>query len=296
MRLENYIAEGREGSYDLKALYKKLNKMYFGGSLPNIKVVWSGKMKTVVGKASVQYARAISKKEMGSARFAMLLPEIPVVPNLELDNSTLRIGISTNYNMSVADIKAVMLHEMVHILLYTQKKVVKHHDTPEFDGWINKLRDKSGLEIPFKESHFKKSPKVKGKEGYVIIVHERSGRKGIATYTKSFMESKWLLFAKTMTRILNTSSKVGLIEYFKIKSPIIALYPAKRSLRKISWQIVDDETIQDIKRKGKQWGYAEIGGGRISPHSVGMRDKELRPLPIEIDAKGELTNIQEVLK
>ena len=296
MRLENYVAEGREGSYDLKALYKKLNTMYFGGSLPNIKVVWSGKMKRVVGKASVKYANPISKRDMGSARFAMMLPEIPVAANLELDTSSYKIGISTSFDMSVADIKAVMLHEMVHIKLYTEKKVVKHHDTPEFDGWINKLRDKSGLDIPFKESSYKKSPKIKGKDGFVIIIHETSGRKGIATYTTSFMQSKWLLFAKTMTRIMNQGSKVSRIEYFRINSPIIVTYPARRSLSKISWNIVDDETVQEIQRNGKQWGYAERGGGRISPHTVGMKDKDLHPIPIEIAANGDIINLQEVYK
>ena len=301
MRLDSYINEGREGNYDLKDLYKSLNKRYFGGSLPTIKLRWTGKLKRAVGKASVQFATPIYKSEIGGGglgrRYASVLAEIPVTANVEIDMNSLKIGISTAFNMSVKDIKAVMLHEMVHIKLYTQKKIGQHHDTPEFDGWITKLRGQSGVEVPFKESAYKKSPKVKGKDGFVIIVHETSGRKGIATYTTQFMKDKWLLFAKTMTRIMNLGSgKVSLIEYFKINHPVIVVYPAKRSMRKISWTIVDDETIQEIKRKGKQWGYADREGGRISPHTVGMRDKDLHPIPIEIDKKGELVNLQDVYK
>jgi hypothetical protein len=295
MRLESYIMEGKEGTYNLKDLYQKLNKMYFGGSMPKIKVIWSGKMKRVVGKASVKYANPTLKSELGFSRFATMLPEIPVA-NVELNMSTLAIGISKMFDLSVADIKAVMLHEMVHIKLYTQRKVAHHHGTPEFDGWINKLRSQSGLDVPFKESGFKRSSKIKGKEGFVIVVHTVDGKKGIATYTTQFMQKSWLIFAETITRIVGRSSKVSLIEYFKINHPIIVEYPAKRSLRKISWAYVDDDTVLIIQKKGKKFGWSDKGGASIAPHMVGIREKSMHPIPVLLDKDGKPTNLKEVLK
>ena len=117
MEFYDYIFEGREGTTDLKKMYAQFNKMYFGGSLPSIKLRWSGKLKTAVGKASVSYVG----KKIRRNRFNVYMQEIPV-SDIEIDFSSLRIGISTMFDLLVKDIKAVMLHEMAHIKLYTQKK------------------------------------------------------------------------------------------------------------------------------------------------------------------------------
>lgn len=178
---------------------------------------------------------------------------------------------SSKYDLSFKDIDAVMLHEMLHIKLFVEKKLGGHHDTPEFNGWINKLREQSGLDIPFKESSFKKSPKIKPKEGFIMLLKQGDGKYGISTFSTQWMKKNWMDFAETMTRIMNGGqSKVQTMVYFKINHRAIVDYPAKRSLKRISWTMIDEELAEDIKRKGKYWGESFRGGGKFSPHLVGL--------------------------
>jgi len=288
------LIEGREGTYDIKSLYKQFNKQHFGGSLPNIKVQWSGRLHNAIGRAHVVYKGQRVSRSLTSLinKYSETIP----VAEVEIDLSSLRITISSKVDLSVNDIKAVMLHEMVHIKLYTERKLGGHHGTPEFDGWIKKLRAETGLDIPFKESSFKRSPKIKGKDGFVMLLTQTDGKYGVATFTISWMNNNWFIFAETMTRIMNQSGRIQKLEYFRINHRVINDYPARRSLRKISWTIVDEETAMEIRKKGKQWGESYIGGGRISPHTVGMKDKELLPLPIELDKRGKAVNLSDVLR
>jgi len=288
---EEYLKERSEGKADLKKMYQDLNKKYFGGSLPNIPVKWSGKLKNAVGIAKVSYSGGKVKKP----RFHSLLPEIPVA-NVEIDISSLKINISTMFTLLVKDIKAVLLHEMVHIKLYTQRKIGGHHGSPEFDGWINKLRAESGLDVKHLESQYKASKHTKAKEGFLLVIHMTDGRKGITTYTTKFMKEKWLIFAKTIASFAGRSAKMNKVDFYKITHKIITEIPAKRSLRSLGWDIVDEELIKDIERKGKQWGYADRQGARLSPYSVGIRDKDMLNIPVDIDNKGNVTNLKEILR
>ena len=288
------ILEGREGTTNLNTLYKQLNKQYFNGALPNIKVSWNARLTNAVGRAHVTYVGQKISRSMQSLinRYAETIP----AANVEIDMKSLSISISKKYDLSANDIKAVMLHEMVHILLYTQKKLGGHHDTPEFDGWIKKLIEQSGLDIPFKESAFKRSPKIAPKDGFVMLLRQSDGRYGISTFSTTWMFKQWFIFAETMTRIMNFGSKIQNLVFFRIKHRLIVDYPARRSLRKISWTLIDDELAEEIKKKGKFWGEAFKGGGRIEPHLVGMGDKEIKKVPIELGKDGKPTNMTEVFK
>lgn len=276
--LRDYLIEGKEGTTNLKNLYKQLNKEYFAGSLPNIKVSWSGKLKKSIGRAGVRYFGRAQIEHALLAKYS----ETIAVSNVEIDMRSLKITLSKMFDLSTNDIKAIMLHEMVHIKLYTENKLGMHHGTPEFDGWIKRLSDQSGLEVPLKESNFKKSPKVKGKEGIAMILTQGDGKHGIATFTIPFMKKNWLIFAKTMTRIMNRSrGRITRMAYFKINHTAIVEYPAKRSLRKISWTMIDEELAREITKKGAIFGYSEIGGGRIIPNVIGIREN-----PVDIDEEG----------
>ena len=177
-----------------------------------------------------------------------------------------------------------------------KKKISGHHDTPEFVGLINKLMSQSGLDIPYKESEFKRSKKVKGREGFIILLHMSDGRKGIATYSIKLITEKWLLWAKNIVSITARSAKLTRVDFYKVNHPVIVEYPAKRSFRGLSWTIIDEEIFRDIEKKGKQFGYADKQGGRMSPHTVGIKDRDINPVPVDLNKKGEVTNYNEVLK
>ena len=143
--------EGIEGSEDLKKLYKELNQQHFGGQLPNIPVKWSAKLKRAIGIAKCTYKGQKLQSAVYS-KFSKYVDEIPIETNIEINMNSLEIGISTINDLTLDDTKAILLHEMVHILLYTKRKIHEHHGSSEFDGWIKKLRADTGLNIPMKES------------------------------------------------------------------------------------------------------------------------------------------------
>jgi hypothetical protein len=289
--IRNLLYEGKEGSVNLKPVYKRLNMGHFGGALPMIKLAWSGRLTNAVGKAFVAYVqrgRKMSKKmSMLINRYSETIPTI----DAEIDMSSLKITMSSKYDLTANDIDAVMLHEMVHIKLFIEKKINGHHGTPEFDGWIKKLRADTGLDIPYKESAFKKSPKIKAKEGFIMLLRQSDGKYGIATFTPQWMKKNWMEFAEVMTRIMNGGAAGGRLQsmvYYKIKHRVIADYPAKRSLRRISWVNIDDELADELKKKGKYWGESFIGGGKFSPQLVQLVHTMPKGVSeIELDKRGQ---------
>ena len=259
------IVEGIEGVAPLPSIYKDLNKEYFGGVLPSIPVKWSGKLKNAIGQASVSYRGF--KKQRGNS-LGMYMSEIPVA-DVTINSSSLTIKLSKAFDLQLPDIKSVLMHEMVHILLYTKKKIGGHHGTPEFDGWIKKLRNESGYNVPFKESDFKKSPKLKAKEGLVMLIFPMSGEPGISVYSKNFFQKQWGDFMRRMARQVAHSSKVNRIEIYKISHPIVSAMGARRTSKGLSWQNTDEITVKEIQQ-GNQFMYIDKGGGSITPKVAGI--------------------------
>lgn len=252
MALQYFLQEGVEGSENLKRLYKDLNNEFFGGSLPTIPVKWSGRLKRAVGQAACSYKRN-SLSAGKSHGFEKYMKEIPIA-NVEINMSTLGIKLSTGFDLQLPDVKAILLHEMVHIKLYTQKKLGGHHDTPEFDGWIRKLSAQSGLNVPHKESEFKSSPKLQAKQGWVLIIFQINGNKGLSTYSNNFMtnQDKFMGFMEMLQRLIKHSSKVNRVELYQVTHPIVTSMSPKRSAKGLSWQNTDDETVLEIQRQGKK--------------------------------------------
>jgi hypothetical protein len=297
MGLQDYLQEGEEGSANLKSIYKDLNRLYFNGSLPSIKLRWSGKLKKAVGQAYVLYIQSGRKPRKRSAAQNRFLDEIPVQNNIELHMSSLEIRMSKAYDLSMNDIKAVMLHEMVHILLYTQKKLGGHHGTAEFDGWIKKLRDLSGLNVPLLESNFKKSPKLAAKEGIIALIYGNQVNKvGVAGYSKNAVIKDWLGMASILTKHISYSSKVRKIEMYKITHPIVASTGSKRSFKGLSWTWEDESIIKEIGTKGTLFFVASKEGGWLVPKKIGISITNLNNTPLIFDPKGKWINQSDVMK
>ncbi len=275
------IIEGMEGVASLPSIYKSLNQEYFGNVLPSIPVKWSGKLKTSIGIAVVKYMG--SKKWNG---FGQYMSEIPVA-DVSIVQSSMAIKLSKTFDLELPDIKAVMLHEMVHILLYTKKKLGMHHGTPEFDGWIKKLRKQSGYNVPFLESDYRKSPKLKAKEGMVMLIFlmAADSNPGICVYSKNFFLKQWEDFMERMALQVSRSAKVNSLEIYKISHPIVSAMGARRTGKGLKWQDTDDTTVKEIQR-GKQFMYVDKSGGEITPSVIGITNIDL-----DIDRTLKLTGM-----
>jgi len=273
MSLYDYIKEGVEGSANLKTIYKDYNREYFGSSLPKIKLKWSGKLKRAIGRARVNYKSTgyLVKGSLGSLMSKYSNEMQP--QNVEINMDSLEIAISTMNDLSLDDIKAVMLHEMVHILLYSQRKITyEHHGTPEFDGWIKKLRTATGLNIPFKESSFKASPKLSTKEGFVVKINHPDETFGLLSYTKQFWQKSWLEWMDMMQRILKKTYKIQSLEMLKVNHPVVSTLTPRRSLHGLSWIQIDSDTANEITRKGTIFGKLNKMGGFIEPRVFGVNE------------------------
>jgi len=242
------IIEGVEGSLNLRVLFKECDKKYFGGAMPPCKVRWSGKLKRAIGRAQVKWrGQPVSKR----GNLNKLLPEIPQV-DVQIDMSSLNIALATGNDLTKEDVTAILLHEMVHILLFSQRKLGGHHGTPEFDGWIKRLRKESGLNIPFKESSFKKSPKLKAKTAYIALIYQRDGKIGACTYTQKVVYSSD--FEMQLDRMAKRYFRK--IEVYYASHAIVNTIPSKRTFRSITWHNLDpsdvDQVVREIKKNGKK--------------------------------------------
>ena len=119
------LFEGKEGAVNLKSTYTRLNKQYFGGALPMIKLDWSARLTNAVGKAYVAYMqRGRSRSRSMSLLINRYAAEI-AVQDVEIDMKSLKITVSKKYDLTANDIDAVMIHEMCHIKLYIDRKIIK---------------------------------------------------------------------------------------------------------------------------------------------------------------------------
>lgn len=260
------ITEGVEGQVNLKQLFNKCNKDYFSGSVPPCKLEWSGRIKRAVGRAHVRYKGTAYK----NSPMDKYLPELPA-QNIEIMMNSLKIQISKSFDMSDDDLTAVMLHEMVHILMFSQKKVGGHHGTSEFDGWIKKLRQMTGIKIPFLESEFTPSPKLQAKEGLVLIVFLRNGEYAYTTYSANFMKNNWLMFAKVIGGHIARTSKYKKAEMFKVSHPAVSSVSPKRSLKSLTMNHISEREVKEIIQKGTLFFQVEHGqGGWINALKGGL--------------------------
>lgn len=241
--MDTNIFEGVEGKLKLKPLFNQLNSKYFGGAVPTCKLAWSGRLKRAIGLAQVKWVGQTVQR----SKFDKYRDTIPQV-DAKINMSSLKITIATGNDLTENDVIAILLHEMVHILLFSQRKLSGHHGTGEFDGWIKKLRKESGLEVPLKESSFKRSPKVSAKKGYVGLIYTRAGV-GACTFTQKLVYSDE--FESTLERFVNYSMKITGIQVYYASSPLVGQVPSKRTLRSMSWSDnVEKNDIEQIK-KGK---------------------------------------------
>ncbi|GAF68561.1 unnamed protein product, partial [marine sediment metagenome] len=176
----------------------------------------------------------------------------------EINMSSLAITLSKSYDLNYSDTQAVMLHEMLHIQLYVHGNLGKHHGTNQFDGQIRRLRKESGLNVPFKESNFKSSPKAVAMEGYIAIL-DTSGGTGITVYSTPFIKKNWRGLHNFLDSFI-PSGKVRKMELWKVKHSIIKTSTKKRSLKRISWSVNPNDEIEAIKKSGFQW--ASYGAGK----------------------------------
>jgi len=266
------IYEGVEGSADLKKIYKRLNKNFFSNQLPTIKLQWSGKLKKSIGRAMVSYKGTKVKPS-----FMDKYSDEIEVSNIELNMASLKIQIGKGWDLSKDDVDAIMLHEMVHILLYTQKKIKSHHGTAEFDGWILKLREMSGLQVPMKESTFTISPKLAAKLGLVLVFQLQNGDYGVIQFSIPSFKKKWLAFLGMANRVVQSSNRVFQIDFYMVSHAFNSVHAPTRSLNKISWSYPDGPknwtTAFEIMRQGKKFGEITKGTGAwLTPHIAGVTD------------------------
>jgi hypothetical protein len=215
------------------------------------------------------------------------------VANVEIDYNSMRIDISTAYDMTENDVTATMLHEMAHVKLYDLKIINSpHHGSPKFVAEINRLRSESGLNITYKESNYKSSPKLQSKTRVVVLIYELSGEMGASVYSVDFIKKDPYFFNTLYLGIISKSLKIKEAEYYLFTSILLDAHPVRRNYKGISWITIGDDQAKEIRERGKKFGFCTKTEAEIDPGVLGSNLEK----KIETTKKREFIGIHNFMK
>jgi hypothetical protein len=109
---------------DIKKMFVELNEMHFNGEIPDIPVVWNGRMTTTAGYCRYKVSRVLAMKGMGSRD---LTPQ-----KIDLSDKLFR-----NLDYDLEKVKRTLIHEMVHA--YLCHKFNEKGHTPRFQRMMTNI-------------------------------------------------------------------------------------------------------------------------------------------------------------
>lgn len=224
---ETSLVEAVEGKANLQLIFNFLNNKYFNKSIPKIKVKWSKKL-----KASIGIANAVLNDD-GT-----------------LKKSSLAITISSVFSMDLRALQEIMLHEMVHIKLYTMGEYGDHHNLPMFKSEIDRIRNQSTLKVPYLETTLKPSDIIKPKSGYMMIFYLSGNRYGFVCYTKKVIDEKMEELTKKLNYNIKYNIELDKAELYLVSNSLVSVYTANRSI-KLSFYKMEEIEKDNIVKTGK---------------------------------------------
>lgn len=212
--------------------YKEFNKKYFERKLPIIPVEYA-MLKGVGGKAEAT--------KQGNT----------IIPK--------RIILSTFFVETEDSKKSILLHEMIHIEMYTKGIIEKNGGHgPVFKSRLYELNQQVekdiGVKIPISEeaNYLSVSKDIKGKPVLVAVNFTKEGKKGIITFNPN-----------SQTKIINQLRNYP-EEWWRVTGSVykfyisdnnqLAKFPMKRDFKKPIYYPTTEDLVQDIEQNGKYVG------------------------------------------
>jgi predicted SprT family Zn-dependent metalloprotease len=109
---------------NIKEMFVELNEMHFNGEIPDIPVVWNGRMTTTAGYCRYKVSRVLAMKGVGGRDLA---PQ-----KIDLSDKLFR-----NLDYDLEKVKRTLIHEMVHA--YLCHKFNEKGHTPRFQRMMTNI-------------------------------------------------------------------------------------------------------------------------------------------------------------
>jgi len=219
-------------SYNLDQKYTEFNSKFFNNKLPEIPVKW-GKLSKVGGIAKCE---TLTKNNVKT-----------IIPN------SMSIKISSVYERDEKNLDGILLHEMIHILMFVEGKFKENHGSLFKNEAIN-IGNKAGIEIPLTDDTSNLLlANEKLKTVIVIVYISKDGK-----YCFSMVSPKSYNYDPNTIDIIDRMKKIKDFKTYEITSPIWTKTATRlsvpRSIKSVSqmiWRYATEEQINDLETNGK---------------------------------------------
>lgn len=184
---------------EVEEYYREINRRGFGGILPDKLPIRFVATTQRAARALAKVKHTLTKRERTFDRWK----------GSYLDHSSLAIELSISVNRTADRLKALLLHEMIHIWFYLAGEYEETHG-PAFMAKLRELERLTGLEIPVTEEVAKEDLNLHNTKVGVIVV-QHAGRTTFAILTaKAVQESLDAIFERIKKYDANSRVKVYL--------------------------------------------------------------------------------------
>lgn len=140
--------------------------------------------------------------------------------------SNITIGISANYNLPQDALDDVIIHEMIHLYILSQKIRDTSAHGPAFRNLMNEINQKYNrhITISAKNSTIQATKPILATVGspvYFCVIKMKDGETGIMAVAKTRIFELW--------RIVSTSPGVAQADWYVSIDPYFANFPKKRN-------------------------------------------------------------------
>ena len=173
MRMRDILEATANDEVDLIQRYRYFNDLLFDGKLPEIPVIWAS-LKTVGGVAEAKGKLDPSKPRPNP--LAVRLGREDSRSNWSVVPDSMRIRISSLYKRSALSIDKILIHEMIHVLMFTTGHIGEGHGRL-FKAEIRRCQRIVGYDIPLKDrvEDAELAGDVKVRPFGVILIERKSG-------------------------------------------------------------------------------------------------------------------------
>ena len=230
-------------NFKLKDLYNEYNTKYFDSALPDIPVVYK-RLKDVGGKA-------LATRITVNTHMPDWYPGKYKIETID------GIYISNYRTYKGTELETILLHEMIHIYLYT-KNIVNTNGLSKSHGdeFLEKVKDiekKSGLTIPLSDDRVEIAEHIKSKNYDVVILKdEKKETYSIMVLPSGFFKSDFKALEEKMISLLKYYT--DRTAYYKMTDDRYLLnYPVKRKLKKVTFYDIPIIEAERILKDGEDY-------------------------------------------
>jgi len=230
---------------ELSSYYREINRRGFGGSLPDM--------------VPIKFTASLKSAGIARAKVIHTLPErarrFDKYKGAKLDFSSLAIDLSLSSNRSADDLRAMLVHEMIHVYFYVLGLFDENHGA-RFMGKLRELEQITHLTIPVVDETPVADVALQTTQVGVIAVQMKNGRYRFAILTAKTTRENVAAIIERMALYREKSVKVYLSSSRRIAELSIGMKTQRTfepTTKYYSMKTVesDVEIIQDLEESGE---------------------------------------------